>query len=145
MALNSRPSLALPQQLSSLRCLTFLSPTPHFFPPHFVVPQIPRLYNVYKETGVIDNFEQMLRNIFEPLFEVTQDPSSHPQLHVLLGQVSRVGVKGLGFTAEGSRGVLQDPSSHAQMHVLLGQVNPAGVSDEGAPAHTRSCACCWDR
>eukprot|EP00197_Chlamydomonas_leiostraca_P011982 CAMPEP_0202859138 /NCGR_PEP_ID=MMETSP1391-20130828/1384_1 /ASSEMBLY_ACC=CAM_ASM_000867 /TAXON_ID=1034604 /ORGANISM="Chlamydomonas leiostraca, Strain SAG 11-49" /LENGTH=996 /DNA_ID=CAMNT_0049538147 /DNA_START=131 /DNA_END=3121 /DNA_ORIENTATION=+ len=49
--------------------------------------QIPRLYNVYKETGVIDNFQQMLDNIFEPLFEVTNDPSSHPYLHVLLSQV----------------------------------------------------------
>jgi AMP deaminase len=49
--------------------------------------QIPRLYNIYKETGVIDNFQSMLDNIFEPLFEVTRDPSSHPQLHVLLSQV----------------------------------------------------------
>ncbi|GAX72628.1 hypothetical protein CEUSTIGMA_g84.t1 [Chlamydomonas eustigma] len=49
--------------------------------------QIPRLYNVYKETGVIENFQQMLDNIFEPLFEVTKDPSTHPQLHVLLSQV----------------------------------------------------------
>ncbi|GFH18548.1 A_deaminase domain-containing protein, partial [Haematococcus lacustris] len=29
----------------------------------------------------------MLDNIFGPLFEVTQDPASHPQLHVLLAQV----------------------------------------------------------
>ncbi|GIL84466.1 hypothetical protein Vretimale_19007 [Volvox reticuliferus] len=49
--------------------------------------QIPRLYNVYKETGVIENFQQMLDNIFEPLFEVTADPSTHPQLHVLLSMV----------------------------------------------------------
>lgn len=50
--------------------------------------QIPRLYNVYKETGVIEDFQQMLDNIFEPLFEVTADPSTHPQLHVLLQHVS---------------------------------------------------------
>ena len=49
--------------------------------------QFPRLYNVYKETGVIENFQQMLDNIFAPLFEVTADPSTHPQLHVLLSQV----------------------------------------------------------
>ena len=54
---------------------------------------------------MIDNFEQMLRNMFEPLFEVTQDPSSHPQLHVLLGQVSRVAGKGWG--AQGARGHAQ--------------------------------------
>ena len=49
--------------------------------------QIPRLYNIYKETGVIENFQQMIDNIFEPLFEVTKDPATHPQLHVLLSQV----------------------------------------------------------
>jgi len=49
--------------------------------------QIPRLYNVYKNTGVIENFQQMLDNIFEPLFAVTKDPASHPQLHVYLSQV----------------------------------------------------------
>ena len=37
--------------------------------------------------GIIDNFEQMLENIFSPLFEATADPASHPQLHVFLGQV----------------------------------------------------------
>ena len=26
--------------------------------------QIPRLYNVYKEQGLIENFQQMLENIF---------------------------------------------------------------------------------
>lgn len=49
--------------------------------------QIPRLYNIYRETGVIENFEQMLANIFNPLFEATVDPASHPQLHVLLSQI----------------------------------------------------------
>jgi len=37
--------------------------------------QLPRLYNVYKEQGIIENFEQLLDNIFQPLFEVTKDPS----------------------------------------------------------------------
>ena len=49
-------------------------------------PQIPRLYAVYKEQGIIENFEQMLDNIFVPLFEVTKDPASHPQLHLFLKQ-----------------------------------------------------------
>ena len=48
---------------------------------------MPRLYNVYHESGVIDNFQQMLENIFAPLFEATVDPASHPQLHVFLSQV----------------------------------------------------------
>ena len=49
--------------------------------------QIPRLYNVYKEQGLIETFSQMLENIFLPLFEVTADPESHPQLHIFLQQV----------------------------------------------------------
>ena len=36
---------------------------------------------------MIENFQQMIDNIFEPLFEVTKDPATHPQLHVLLSQV----------------------------------------------------------
>ena len=50
--------------------------------------QLPRLYNVYKEQGIIENFEQLLDNIFHPLFEVTRDPNSHPQLHLFLKNVS---------------------------------------------------------
>lgn len=49
--------------------------------------QIPRLYNVYKSQGLVENFQQMLENIFLPLFEVTADPESHPQLHIFLQQV----------------------------------------------------------
>ena len=49
--------------------------------------QIPRLYHVYLDQGIIENFEQMLENIFQPLFDVTRDPETHPQLHVFLQQV----------------------------------------------------------
>lgn len=46
--------------------------------------QLPRLYNIYKEMGILDSFESILYNVFKPLFEVTVDPASHPQLHVFL-------------------------------------------------------------
>uniref|UniRef100_V5GSF1 AMP deaminase n=2 Tax=Kalmanozyma brasiliensis (strain GHG001) TaxID=1365824 RepID=V5GSF1_KALBG len=49
--------------------------------------QVPRLYDVYKANGTVDNFEQIIRNVFEPLFEVTQNPKSHPKLHVFLQRV----------------------------------------------------------
>ncbi|XP_018675357.2 probable AMP deaminase isoform X2 [Musa acuminata AAA Group] len=49
--------------------------------------QLPRLYNVYKEMGIVTSFQNMLDNIFLPLFEVTVNPDSHPQLHVFLKQV----------------------------------------------------------
>ncbi|KAF8685444.1 hypothetical protein RHS04_00662 [Rhizoctonia solani] len=49
--------------------------------------QIPRLYDVYKANGTINNFSDLLHNIFTPLFEVTKDPSKHPELHVFLQRV----------------------------------------------------------
>jgi AMP deaminase len=49
--------------------------------------QIPRLYAMYKATGTMDNFEAVIRNVFQPLFEVTQDPSSHPKLYIFLQRV----------------------------------------------------------
>ncbi|KAL6336496.1 hypothetical protein AAG906_022437 [Vitis piasezkii] len=49
--------------------------------------QLPRLYNVYKDMGIVTSFQNMLDNIFLPLFEVTVNPDSHPQLHVFLKQV----------------------------------------------------------
>ncbi|PNY29293.1 AMP deaminase [Tolypocladium capitatum] len=49
--------------------------------------QIPRLYDVYKASGLMETFEQIVRNVFQPLFEVTNDPSSHPKLHVFLQRV----------------------------------------------------------
>ncbi|GAA6060525.1 hypothetical protein JCM10212_005606 [Sporobolomyces blumeae] len=49
--------------------------------------QIPRLYDVFKKSGGVKDFEEVVRNIFEPLFEVTADPSSHPELHIFLQRV----------------------------------------------------------
>ncbi|KAH7925575.1 AMP deaminase [Leucogyrophana mollusca] len=49
--------------------------------------QVPRLYHVYKENGEVDTFEDIVRNVFLPLFEVTKDPKSHPELHVFLQRV----------------------------------------------------------
>ncbi|OQE41326.1 hypothetical protein PENCOP_c005G00740 [Penicillium coprophilum] len=49
--------------------------------------QVPRLYDVYKASGMMENFEQVITNVFQPLFEVTKDPSSHPKLHIFLQRV----------------------------------------------------------
>ncbi|ODV83441.1 hypothetical protein CANARDRAFT_203016 [[Candida] arabinofermentans NRRL YB-2248] len=49
--------------------------------------QIPRLYDVYKKGGITKTFQDVVRNVFEPLFEVTKNPSSHPKLHVFLQRV----------------------------------------------------------
>ncbi|UKZ80023.1 AMP deaminase [Trichoderma virens FT-333] len=49
--------------------------------------QIPRLYDVYKDNGLMESFDQVITNVFQPLFEVTKDPSSHPKLHIFLQRV----------------------------------------------------------
>lgn len=49
--------------------------------------QIPRLYSTYKERGMVNSFQDMLDNIFNPIFEATVDPSSHPQVARLLQQM----------------------------------------------------------
>ncbi|KAI0269947.1 AMP deaminase [Gloeopeniophorella convolvens] len=49
--------------------------------------QVPRLYDVYKENGSIQNFQDIVRHVFKPLFEVTKDPASHPKLHIFLQRV----------------------------------------------------------
>ncbi|KAH6630650.1 hypothetical protein B0J18DRAFT_421807 [Chaetomium sp. MPI-SDFR-AT-0129] len=49
--------------------------------------QIPRLYDVYKGSGLVNSFEQIIKNIFQPLFEVTQNPAAHPELHIFLQRV----------------------------------------------------------
>ena len=43
--------------------------------------QVPRLYDIYKANNCVEDFQQILVNLFEPLFEVTKDPKSHPALH----------------------------------------------------------------
>ncbi|KAG9233325.1 hypothetical protein BJ875DRAFT_378876 [Amylocarpus encephaloides] len=49
--------------------------------------QVPRLFDVYKASGLMENFEQVIKNLFQPLFEVTKDPASHPKLHLFLQRV----------------------------------------------------------
>lgn len=49
--------------------------------------QVPRLYDLYKKNGNVHNFHDILRNLFQPLYEVSINPQSHPKLHVLLQRV----------------------------------------------------------
>lgn len=66
--------------------------------------QVPRLYEVFKAGKLVNNFEDVVKSklthlrgverdkadvldVFQPLFEVTKDPSSHPELHVFLQRV----------------------------------------------------------
>lgn len=49
--------------------------------------QVPRLYDVYKSTNLMEDFQEIVKNVFQPLFEVTQDPSKDPKLHIFLQRV----------------------------------------------------------
>ncbi|KAK0083900.1 hypothetical protein PV325_007963 [Microctonus aethiopoides] len=49
--------------------------------------QIPRLYDIFKLNKLMANFQEILNNIFLPLFEVTNDPNTHPELHKFLQYV----------------------------------------------------------
>ena len=49
--------------------------------------QVPRLFDIYRSNNSVQSFEQILQNLFQPLFEVTIDPSSHPDLHKFLKYV----------------------------------------------------------
>jgi AMP deaminase len=66
--------------------------------------QIPRLYAIYRRAGLLANFEQMLDNIFRPLFQVTVDPASHPKLHLFLLSV-------VGFDSVDDESVREFPFS----------------------------------
>ncbi|XP_072571174.1 AMP deaminase 2-like isoform X2 [Paramormyrops kingsleyae] len=49
--------------------------------------QVPRLFDVYHTKKQLANFQEMLENIFLPLFEATINPLSHPELHLFLQHV----------------------------------------------------------
>ena len=46
--------------------------------------QVPRLYDIYKCNNLVKSFEEIIDNLFRPLFEVTKDPNTHPALHKFL-------------------------------------------------------------
>ncbi len=46
--------------------------------------QIPRLYFNYRKAKDISSFQELLENVFIPLFEVTANPESNPALHYFL-------------------------------------------------------------
>ncbi|KAK2526575.1 Ampd2 [Columba guinea] len=49
--------------------------------------QVPRLFDVYRTKKQLANFQEMLENIFLPLFEATVHPAQHPELHLFLEHV----------------------------------------------------------
>ncbi|XP_009294068.1 AMP deaminase 2 isoform X3 [Danio rerio] len=85
--------------------------------------QIPRLFDVYRTKKQLSNFQQMLENIFLPLFEVTINPSSHPQLHLFLQHV-------VGFDSV-------DDESKPEHHIFnLDSPSPARWCDDDNPPYS---------
>ncbi|KAG5509581.1 hypothetical protein JKF63_06286 [Porcisia hertigi] len=50
--------------------------------------QVPRLFHLYRRSGQLRSFQEMLTNIFEPLWQASLDPSKFPYLHFFLSHVS---------------------------------------------------------
>jgi len=46
--------------------------------------QMPRLYDIYRSNKLINNFQQLIDNLFLPLFNATNNPEEHPELHWFL-------------------------------------------------------------
>lgn len=92
--------------------------------------QLPRLYNVYKQMGTVTSFQNILDNVFIPLFEVTINPSSHPQLHVFLMQVV-----GLDIVDDESRPPERRPTKHMP--------KPAEWTNEFNPAYSYYAYYCY--
>ncbi|XP_008318104.1 AMP deaminase 2 isoform X2 [Cynoglossus semilaevis] len=85
--------------------------------------QVPRLFDVYHTKKQLANFQEMLENIFLPLFEVTIDPRSHPELHLFLEHV-------VGFDSV-------DDESKPEQHIFnLDSPLPADWTEENNPPYS---------
>ncbi|XP_062257317.1 AMP deaminase 2-like isoform X1 [Platichthys flesus] len=85
--------------------------------------QVPRLFDVYHTKKQLANFQEMLENIFMPLFEVTINPASHPELHLFLEHV-------VGFDSV-------DDESKPEHHIFnLDSPLPANWTNEDNPPYS---------
>lgn len=50
--------------------------------------QIPRLFSLYRSSKQLNNFGEMLENIFVPMFEATLNPDAHPNIARFLAEIS---------------------------------------------------------
>uniref|UniRef100_UPI0037E8E3B3 AMP deaminase 2-like isoform X1 n=2 Tax=Semicossyphus pulcher TaxID=241346 RepID=UPI0037E8E3B3 len=85
--------------------------------------QVPRLFDVYHTKKQLANFQEMLENIFMPLFEVSINPRSHPELHLFLEHV-------VGFDSV-------DDESKPEHHIFnLDSPLPANWTEEDNPPYS---------
>uniref|UniRef100_A0A8D3CWC7 AMP deaminase n=1 Tax=Scophthalmus maximus TaxID=52904 RepID=A0A8D3CWC7_SCOMX len=85
--------------------------------------QVPRLFDVYHTKKQLANFQEMLENVFTPLFEATINPRSHPELHLFLEHV-------VGFDSV-------DDESKPEQHIFnLDSPLPANWTEEDNPPYS---------
>ncbi|KAM6930037.1 AMP deaminase 2 [Lycodopsis pacificus] len=85
--------------------------------------QVPRLFDVYHTKKQLCNFQEMLENVFVPLFEVTVNPRSHPELHLFLQHV-------VGFDSV-------DDESKPEQHIFnLDSPLPVNWTEEDNPPYS---------
>ncbi|XP_045537690.1 AMP deaminase 2 [Papilio machaon] len=84
--------------------------------------QIPRLYDIFKSNKIMNNFQEFLSNIFQPLFEVTNDPNSNIELHKFLTHV-------VGFDSVDDESKPENPMLDAEVKV------PGQWDDEENPPY----------
>uniref|UniRef100_A0A8C5HZY8 AMP deaminase n=1 Tax=Gouania willdenowi TaxID=441366 RepID=A0A8C5HZY8_GOUWI len=85
--------------------------------------QVPRLFDVYHTKKQLCTFQEMLENVFCPLFEVTVDPWSHPELHLFLQHV-------VGFDSV-------DDESKPEQHIFnLDSPLPGNWTEEDNPPYS---------
>ncbi|KAK6321393.1 hypothetical protein J4Q44_G00083690 [Coregonus suidteri] len=85
--------------------------------------QVPRLFDVYRTKKQLANFQEMMENIFMPLFEVTINPRSHPELQLFLQHV-------VGFDSV-------DDESKPEHHIFnMDSPLPADWTEEDNPPYS---------
>lgn len=85
--------------------------------------QVPRLYSVYRKSGLVSSFEELLSNIFDPLFEVSINPASNPKLHALLEAI-------VGFDS-----VDDESKSDNQLAALSSKLSPREWTSDVEPPY----------
>uniref|UniRef100_A0A915BZG5 AMP deaminase n=1 Tax=Parascaris univalens TaxID=6257 RepID=A0A915BZG5_PARUN len=84
--------------------------------------QVPRLYDVYRSKNMVKSFDEILDNVFTPLFEVSNDPETHPELFRFLQQVSGIDS-------------VDDESKHEYVHFDRSTPDPDQYTDPENPSY----------
>ncbi|CAD2219605.1 hypothetical protein AGDE_15112 [Angomonas deanei] len=78
--------------------------------------QVPRLFGLYRRSGKLRNFQEMLSNIFAPLWEASIHPERHPFLHIFLANISAMDSVDNESDREGDQSVFVSPELWTAPH-----------------------------